>query len=77
MLDKGRTTFDQSQRKKYYDRFQEILAEDQPYTFLYVPDALIITHNRFRGIEPASIGLEYNLIKWYVPKDEQKYTMIK
>src|SRR5664280_1596655 len=77
MLEKGRSTFDQKERKKYYDRFQEILAEDQPYTFLYVPEALIITHNRFRGIEPAPIGLEYNFIKWYVPKDEQKYTMTR
>jgi peptide/nickel transport system substrate-binding protein len=77
ILEKGRSTFDQKERKKYYDRFQEILAEDQPYTFLYVPEALIITHNRFRGIEPAPIGLEYNFIKWYVPKDEQKYTMTR
>ena len=75
MLEKGRTTFDQKERKKCYDRFQELLADDQPYTFLYVPDALVITHNRFRGIQPAPIGLEYNLIKWYVPRDEQKYTM--
>ena len=77
MLEKGRSTFDQKERKKYYDRFQEILAEDQPYTFLYVPDALVIIHKRFRGIEPAPIGLEYNFIKWYVPKDEQKYVMTK
>ncbi|KQC11675.1 MAG: peptide-binding protein [Smithella sp. SDB] len=77
MLEKARSTFDQKERKKCYDRFQEILAEDQPYTFLYVPDALIIIHNRFRGIEPAPIGLEYNFIKWYVPKDEQKYTMTR
>ncbi|PKN53627.1 MAG: peptide-binding protein [Deltaproteobacteria bacterium HGW-Deltaproteobacteria-13] len=75
MLEKGRSTFDQKERKKYYDRFQEILAEDQPYTFLYVPEALIIINKRFRGIEPAPIGLEYNFIKWYVPKDEQKYKM--
>jgi len=77
MLEKGRSTFDQKERKKYYDRFQEILAEDQPYTFLYVPEALVIIHKRFRGIQPAPIGLEYNFIKWYVPKDEQKYTMTR
>jgi peptide/nickel transport system substrate-binding protein len=77
MLEKARSTFDQKERKKCYDRFQEILAEDQPYTFLYVPDALIIIHNRFQGIEPAPIGLEHNFIKWYVPKDEQKYTLTK
>jgi peptide/nickel transport system substrate-binding protein len=64
-----------AERKKCYDRFQEILAEDQPYTFLYVPEELIISSNRIRGVEPAPIGIGHNFIKWYVPKDEQKYTM--
>lgn len=77
MLEKGRSTFNQDERKKYYDRFQEILAEDQPYTFLYVPEDLIIISSRFRGIEPAPIGIGHNVIKWYVPKDEQKYTMTR
>ncbi|MBN1363408.1 MAG: peptide-binding protein [Syntrophaceae bacterium] len=77
MLEKGRSSFDQNQRKKYYDRFQEILAEDQPYTFLYVPDALVIISKRFQGIEPAPIGLEHNFIKWYVPKEKQKYAMTR
>ena len=77
VLEKGRSTFNQDERKKYYDRFQEILAEDQPYTFLYVPEDLIIISSRFRGIEPAPIGIGHNVIKWYVPKDEQKYTMTR
>ena len=77
LLEKGRSTFNQKERKKYYDRFQEVLAEDQPYTFLYVPDELIIISNRFRGMDPAPIGLSHNFIKWYVPQDEQKYTMTK
>jgi len=77
LLEKGRGTFNQKERKKYYDRFQEILAEDQPYTFLYVPEELIIISNRFRGITPAPIGLDYDFIKWYVPKDEQKFVMTK
>jgi hypothetical protein len=29
----------------------------------FIPDSLIITYNRFRGIEPAPIGMEYNFIK--------------
>lgn len=77
VLEKGRSTFNQAERKKYYDRFQEILAEDQPYTFLYVPDELIIISKRFRGVEPAPIGIGHNMIKWYVPKDEQKYSMTR
>ncbi|MDX9820616.1 MAG: peptide-binding protein [Syntrophales bacterium] len=77
LLEKGRSTFDVKARKRAYDRIQEILAEEQPYTFLYVPDALPIISARFRGIEPAPIGIGYNFIKWYVPKDEQKLTMTR
>ena len=77
LLERGRTTFDQKERKLCYARIQEILAEEQPYTFLYVPDALPIVNSRFHGIEPAPIGIGYNMIKWYVPKGRQKYVMTK
>jgi len=74
LLEKGRRIFDQAERKKIYDRFQEILAEEQPYTFLYVGEALPVVAMRFRGIEEAPAGIRYNFIDWYVPEDEQKYT---
>ncbi len=75
LLEKGRSTFDKKGRKRCYDRIQEILAEEQPYTFLYVPDALPIISSRFRGIKPAPIGIGYNFIKWYVPEGEQRLIM--
>lgn len=73
LLEKGRRTFDQAERKAIYDRFQEILAEEQPYTFLYVGEALPAVAKRFRGIEPAPAGITYNFIDWWVPQSEQKY----
>jgi len=75
LLEKGRGTFDRAERKRCYDRIQEILAEDQPYIFLYVPDALPIFNARVRGIDPAPIGIGHNVIRWYVPLEEQKYVM--
>jgi peptide/nickel transport system substrate-binding protein len=75
LLEKGRSTFDRAERKRCYDRIQEILAEDQPYIFLYVPDALPIFNARVRGIDPAPIGIGHNVIRWFVPKEEQKYVM--
>jgi peptide/nickel transport system substrate-binding protein len=75
LLERGRSTFDRAERKRCYDRIQEILAEDQPYIFLYVPDALPIFNARVRGIDPAPVGIGHNVIKWYVPKEEQKYVM--
>ena len=73
LLERGRRVFDQQQRKEYYDRFQEILAEEQPYTFLYVSEALPAVSRRFRGIEPAPAGIRYNFQHWFVPRAEQKY----
>ncbi len=75
LLEEGRHTFDREKRRQAYFRFQEIIAEDQPYTFLYVPDSLPAVHKRFRGIKPAPAGINYNFPKWYVPKGEQKYTI--
>ncbi len=73
LLELGVSTYDAKERKKYYDKFQEIIAEDQPYTFLWVGEALPIISSRFHGIKPAAIGIGYNFIKWYVPKPLQKY----
>ena len=75
LLEKGRYTFDQNVRKACYDRIQEILAQEQPYTFLFVPYALPVISSRFRGVEPAPAGIGYNMYKWYVPKAEQKYVL--
>ena len=71
LLVEGRGTFDVKKRRACYYKFQDILAREQPYTFLYVPDALPVVSSRFRGIEPAPEGIMHNLIKWYVPKAEQ------
>ncbi|HEY5974301.1 MAG TPA: peptide-binding protein [Geobacteraceae bacterium] len=71
LIEDGRHTFDQEKRRRCYWRIQEIFAQEQPYTFLYVPDALPVVSARFRGIEPAPAGIGHNQIKWYVPKEEQ------
>jgi peptide/nickel transport system substrate-binding protein len=60
-------------RKKIYHRIHEILVDDQPYTFLYVPDALPVLHKRFKGVEKAPLGIWYDFIHWYVPNDKNEW----
>lgn len=67
LLEKARASTDREIRKKYYDRFQEILHEEQPYLFLYVPYALPMVQKRFQGIEPAVSGITHNMEKWWIP----------
>jgi peptide/nickel transport system substrate-binding protein len=73
LLIEGRQTFGLEKRKKIYNRIHELLAEDQPYTFLYVPDALPVLHKRFKGVEKAPLGIWHDFIHWYVPQDKAQW----
>jgi peptide/nickel transport system substrate-binding protein len=74
LITKARHTMDQEERKKCYFRIQEIIADEQPYTFLFIPYSLVAVHKRVKGIEPAPAGIAYNNLEWYVPKEQMRYT---
>jgi peptide/nickel transport system substrate-binding protein len=82
LLEEGRREYDHEKRKKIYWRIHELIAEDQPYTFLFVPLSLSALQKRFfllekdtrgkkhlREIQMEKAGLLYDIIKWYVPKN--------
>jgi peptide/nickel transport system substrate-binding protein len=73
LLVEGRRTFDMQKRKKIYYRIHAILADEQPYAFLYIPDATPIVHKRFKGIKVAPLGIFYNFREWYVPKNRMEW----
>lgn len=74
LLELGRSSCRREERRKYYSRLQEVLAEDQPIIFLYFREALPVVSSRVRGIEWSPNGIGYNFTKWYVPKALQRYT---
>ena len=74
LLEKGRTSCRREERMQYYHRLQEVLAEDQPYVFLYFRDALPVVASRVYGIVPKPNGIGYNFPEWYVPKHLHRYT---
>jgi peptide/nickel transport system substrate-binding protein len=73
LLLEGRRIFSLEKRKVIYHRIHEILAEEQPCAFLYVPDALPVLHKRFKGVVKAPIGIDYDFIHWYVPKNRYEW----
>ncbi len=75
LLEKGRRSFDREVRKKAYDEIQEILHHDQPYMFLFIPNALPIVHGRFMGIEPAPAGIMHSFNQWWVPEELQRFSL--
>lgn len=73
LLEEGRRTFEQGRRAAVYHRIHELIHKDEPCTFLYSAELLPIVSGRFRGIEVSPIGIGYNFIKWFVPRNEQRY----
>ena len=71
LLEQARSTPNQEARAHLYYRIQEILDEEQPYCFLFVPQALPVVNRRFQGICPALAGIMYNFEDWWVPKSLQ------
>lgn len=64
---------DEEKARKMWWRAQEMIVEDQPYTFLYTPRDINFVHQRFQNVQMKTVGWSYNLEQWWVPKDQQKY----
>ncbi|HVM31590.1 MAG TPA: peptide-binding protein [bacterium] len=73
LLVEGRRTLDPKKRRLIYQRLHQVLYDDQPYTFLYVPDAMPAIHKRFKGYEVNDNGIATHPQLWYVPAAQQKY----
>lgn len=74
LLEKGRSSCVQAERKQYYDRLQEVLAEEQPLIFLYFRDEMPAVASRVLGIVESPNGIRYKFNEWFVPKQAQRYT---
>ena len=72
LLEAYRIEFDAAMRKEMYDRVQEILYDEQPYTWVYAPKSLAAYDRRFQGVNwyPTGSTIE---TEWWVPVANQKY----
>jgi peptide/nickel transport system substrate-binding protein len=71
ILEQYRREFDPQKRIELYKEFQQILHDEQPYTFLHVRKTVSAVHRRFQGVEVFPDGLRP--IDWWVPAAKQKY----
>lgn len=66
LLTEARTATDPEKRKAAYGRFQEVLAEDPPYTFLVYLDALYGVNENVTGISDRTLGHHGFGILWNI-----------
>jgi peptide/nickel transport system substrate-binding protein len=50
-----------------WKRVQELIVEDQPYTFLFILDRIYGVNERVRGTVPDTRGYYRNLRDWWIP----------
>jgi len=72
LLERGRHLVKQEDRKPIYDKVQQILFDEVPYCFLYVPKSLPIVQARVQNIKAAPAGISYNFEKWWIPRSLQR-----
>ncbi len=72
ILEAYRVEFDPGVRKELIDRFQEIIHEEQPYTFLFMQRAITAWDRRFHGVTWYPSG-STDLNEWWVPLASQRY----
>ncbi len=60
------STVDRDEAKHLWAEYQQVLAEEQPYTFFYFPDRLDGVNNRLEGVVMDARGEWQNIKDWYM-----------
>ncbi|MBX7147770.1 peptide-binding protein [bacterium] len=58
LIEKARVEFDKQKRNALYYRFQEIIYNEQPYTFLFNNYSLVVVSKRFTNVKVHKAGLD-------------------
>lgn len=67
----GALATDFENRKKFYDKYQEIAYEEKPFVYIYSPLRISAIRNKFKNVYPTSLGgITYNIEEIYV-EDEK------
>ncbi len=56
LFNKGVQELDKEKRKKLYDEWQEIVAENVPFIYTVLPSSLFAVRNKFGNLHPTSYG---------------------
>ncbi len=76
LIDKARATVDEKKRMPLWQQAENIMYEDQPYTFLMRRKSMVFIDKRMKNVEITKLGLNSSSVpvEWYVPPTQQKYS---
>ena len=64
MIEKSQTLVDREKLSKIWQKMFKIIVNDNPYLFLYIPNAISAVNKDIKHIEPALGGIWHNYILW-------------
>ena len=65
-LERLRVTIDRDEARALWRDYQQVLMQEQPYTFFYFPDRLDGVNRRVRDVEMDARGEWQNIRAWYL-----------
>lgn len=67
IFNKASQEFEISKRKELYNKYQEIIAKENPMVYLYAPINIVAVRNKLKNLYPTKInGLIYSISDLYV-----------
>ncbi len=73
LIETGTTMLNRKKARDIWGEFQKIIYEDQPYTFLVVPNEIAANYKRVKGTEEGlNLASAYN---YWIPEAERRVTV--
>jgi peptide/nickel transport system substrate-binding protein len=77
LIEAYRNEMDENKRITMIKQWQQLIYDEQPYTFLWSPRARYIYDKRFKNARWYNIQPSPSYNEWWVPSGSQKYTQNK
>ncbi|RPI15385.1 MAG: hypothetical protein EHM58_14245 [Ignavibacteriae bacterium] len=74
LIEAFRNEFDDNKRIEIIKKWQQLIYDEQPYTFLWSGQSRYIYDARFKNTRWYAVSPSPKYNEWWVPKNQQKYT---
>lgn len=76
LIDQGLATLSRRKAKELWVKFQRIISQEQPTTYLFVPDVVTVAYKGFRGPGSDERGPLASMDEWWIPSAERRGTAL-
>jgi len=76
LIDQGLATLSRRKAKDLWVKFQRIISDEQPTTYLFVPDIVTMVYKGFKGPGTDERGPLASLDEWWIPASERRGTVV-